>query len=501
MGHKVDASNNLFDMYKRYYDNLPKPLQPILEKSNEKKVSFLKLKSENKIDTAGAGEVGRSDTLQALHLTEVAFYPDAKTTLLGLLQGAKNAVMIVKESTANGIGDAFYNDWVDAIEGRSEYVPVFISWLEFPNYTREFDNEAQKTALIADLKNGIYNEFEGEEELLLSMGATPEKLNWRRWAITNLCGKSVSQFHQEYPTTWQEAFVSSGRPVFPAKICMENKIKTLTAVNEKKQPLKTGDLVIQYNKELYKEYVKDGRTSYEELARIIESVEFVENPRGFFKFWTNIERGKESYRFAAGVDVAEGLEQGDRSIIRVIDRKTSEVCITWDGHIDPDLFAEELHKLWIYLNRDIHFAVERNNHGITVINKLFKLGVYQYYKENFNKGYNTQSSDLGFSTNVKTKPHIINNLNEYIRDGLFTDHEPEFWGECLTFVRNSRGQMQAEGKDSDPGTKCYDDRVMAAAIMLICSQWLPNYMDFKEPPRVARSYIQKKNKPKGETKF
>jgi len=282
---------------------------------------------------------------------------------------------------------------------------------------------------------------------------------------------------------------------------MENRVKTLTAVNNREKPLKTGDLIIQYNKELYKEYVKDGRTSYEELARIIETVEFVENPRGFFKFWTANERGKENYRYAAGVDVAEGLEQGDRSIIRVIDRKTDEISITWDGHIDPDLFAEEIHKLWVYLGRDIHFAVERNNHGITVINKLFKLGVNQYYKENFNKGYNTQSSDLGFSTNVKTKPHIINNLNEYIRDGLFKDYDPEFWSECLTFVRNSRGQMQAEGKDSDPGTKCYDDRVMAEAITLICSQWLPNFMDFKEAPRVARSYIQKKTKPKGETKF
>ena len=60
MGHKVDASNNLFDMFKRYYDNLPKELQPLIEKSNEKKVSFRKLKSENKVDTAGAGEVGRS---------------------------------------------------------------------------------------------------------------------------------------------------------------------------------------------------------------------------------------------------------------------------------------------------------------------------------------------------------------------------------------------------------------------------------------------------------
>lgn len=43
------------------------------------------LRSKITIATAGAGEVGRSATIHNLHVSELAFFPDAKTTMLGLL--------------------------------------------------------------------------------------------------------------------------------------------------------------------------------------------------------------------------------------------------------------------------------------------------------------------------------------------------------------------------------------------------------------------------------
>lgn len=482
-------------MFKRYYDNLPRELQPLIEKSNEKKVSFRKLKSENKVDTAGAGEVGRSDTLQGLHATEVAFYPDANLTMLGLMQGAKNAKIIVKESTANGIGNLFYNDWVSAINGESDYVPIFISWLEVPEYQKEADPN-----ILNDLGNGLFNSFMGEEEMLIKMGATPEKLTWRRWMIKNFCQNDVTRFHQEYPTTWEEAFVSSGSPVFPSHICQRRRKETLELERQNLQPLKRGDLIVTYDKDILSKLKEEGKTSYEDFRFAIDKVEFVENSRGFIRIWKELKKGG-AYRYGAGVDVAEGLAQGDRSEIRIIDREDSEVAVTWSGHIDPDLLGEEIHKLWLWLNKDVHFAIEKNNHGLTVIHKCYRLGVNLYYKQNFSKGYETQSSDIGFQTNVKTKPIMINELNEWIREDLFIDNDPDFWNQCLTFVRNSRGQMQAEGKDSDPNVKCFDDKVIAEGLMVMCSNWLPNFKSDQEIPRFARSYILNQNKPKGITKF
>ena len=96
---------------------------------------------------------------------------------------------------------------------------------------------------------------------------------------------------------------------------------------------------------------------------------------------------------------------------------------------------------------------------------------------------------------------MINELNEWIREELFIDNDTDFWNQCLTFVRNSRGQMQAEGKDSDPNVKCFDDKVIAEGLMVMCSNWLPNFKPEQEIPRFARSYILNQNKPKGITKF
>jgi hypothetical protein len=499
MGHKVDASNNLFDMFKRYYDNLPKLLMPVLEKSNEKKLSFRKLKSENKIDTAGAGEVGRSDTLQALHLTEVAFYPDAKATLLGLLQGAKYSRIIVKESTANGIGDYFYNDWVDAIEGRSDYIPVFVSWLEFPNYKKPFDREEERESLVKDLGSGLFNEYEGEEKMLLEGGAALEQLNWRRWAIKNLCQNDVTRFHQEYPSTWMEAFVSSGRPVFPQSICNQNKVEALRLQREGLKPLKTGDLVFIYDEDMRKTLREQNKIDFEQMRYAVKGVEFVESSRGFIKIWGEPQKGG-TYRYAAGVDVAEGLAQGDRSTIRVLDREFNEVILTWTGHIDADLLAEEIYKIWLFLNKDCHFAVE-TNFSNTTVRRIFAWDVNVYYREKFTRGYASQTNTVGFQTNIKTKKDLVDTLIEWIRLGLFKDYEPEFWGECLTFVRNARGQMQAEGKDTDPSSKCFDDRVIAEGIMLICNHWLPSFIPVKTEETYSRSYIVNSQRSRGETKF
>jgi len=467
MGHKLDASNNLFDMYARYYDLLPNHLKPKLSRSNEKKISYESLGSENKIDTAGAGEIGRSDTLQALHLTEVAFYPDAKGTLLGLLQGAKYAKAVFIESTANGIGDEFYNRWKSAKEGISEFVPLFISWLEFPTYRKEFLTNTQREILM--------NSLSDREQILINLGAEPEQLNWRRKILIDSCAGDEDKFQQEYPATEEQAFVTTGRPVFPVNICMKN-------LTNCPKEISRGNL----------EYVTD------------KTVRFIPDEKGLIKIFKEIKFGQdEYYKFAAGVDVAEGLEQGDYSVIRVLDRETDEVCLVWHGHIDFDLFSKEIHKIQLYLGNKVYFNIERNNHGHAVIIGCYNLRVNLYYEEDFRHGYSIPKQNIGFVTTGKSKGQIIKDLNEWIRDGLYKDNDKNFWEETLTFVTNARGQMQAQGKDKNPNTKSFDDRIMAEALMIKCHYWLPSYHKLKEKiePHSRRITKLKHNQHTKFTKF
>ena len=71
--HVKDSTDALFDIYKRFYDNLPPFLQPKLKKDNQNEIVFGDLDSSIKVATAGAKETGRGDTFTHFHASEIGF--------------------------------------------------------------------------------------------------------------------------------------------------------------------------------------------------------------------------------------------------------------------------------------------------------------------------------------------------------------------------------------------------------------------------------------------
>ena len=128
--HEKDATENLFEMADRYYNNLPVWMQPELGKCNAKELSFDKLDSGYKIGTAGNKAVGRSQTIQLFHGSEVAFWPNAEEHTKGILQAVPDAsdTEIILESTANGVGNYFHQQWKQAEKGLSDFIAIFIPW-------------------------------------------------------------------------------------------------------------------------------------------------------------------------------------------------------------------------------------------------------------------------------------------------------------------------------------------------------------------------------------
>lgn len=200
--HMGDATRSLFAMTKRYNNNLPSGLAPKADKDNENQLLFNKLNSGYRVGTAGSKEIGRSMTNQLLHMSEYAFYDSHGEIKRGIEQTVADisGTEKIKESTANGINNAFYIDWQNAKEGNSDAINIFIPWYWQDEYTR--DDKGQQ--LTDDERDWI--------ELYQYNGLTKKHLAWRRNKLNDFDGdydQKCRGFRQEYPFTDEEAFINS----------------------------------------------------------------------------------------------------------------------------------------------------------------------------------------------------------------------------------------------------------------------------------------------------
>lgn len=207
--HEQKATDNLFTMVRRYHEHCPALLKPSTAADSAKELWFNKRDVRYKISTAGAKGTGRSSTIQYFHGSEVAFWPNAASHMAGIGEAIPLAegTEVYLESTANGIGNTFYNLWQDAVRGISDYEAVFIPWYWEDGYSVD---PPKGFALDPD-------EAEYADAFGLSLG----QMAWRRKKIIGN-GGDVSLFNQEYPATPEMAFMAaSKRALIPPTLVAE----------------------------------------------------------------------------------------------------------------------------------------------------------------------------------------------------------------------------------------------------------------------------------------
>ena len=195
--HDANATNNLFTIAKRYYEECPDIMRPHVGKSNVKELYFDILNSGYKVATAGNKSAGRSDTIQLLHGSEMAFWENAADHAKGILQAVPHAkgTEIILESTANGMGNAFHQQWQLAENNESNFQAIFL-----PFYW-------QKEYRITPPAEFVMSSEEHELKRLFNLDDA--QIYWRRQKITELSTDGMDgeiAFKQEYPFTAAEAF-------------------------------------------------------------------------------------------------------------------------------------------------------------------------------------------------------------------------------------------------------------------------------------------------------
>ena len=421
VAHREDATANLFRMSKLFYDELPAPVKPMLRASNAQELVFenpSKLRSERearpglrsriRCATAGGRGIGRSDTLQCVHLSEYAFWPDGAdgkaSTLAGILQAVPSlpGTMVVIESTANGFED-FKERWDAAVAGENDFEPVFFAWFENPDYSMQVVPGTEWTP--------------EERELRDAYRLTDGQLQWRRWCIANNCGGSLDMFRQEYPASPGEAFLHSGTGVFDNE-------QIVLRLERLPGPAGRGEFT-------------DGEWTESETGAI-----------------TLYELPEEGVPYVLGGDTAG--EGSDYFTAIVIDNVSGRIAAKLRQKYSEPEYVRQIYELGRFYN-DALVAIETNFSTYPVM-KLQEMEYPNQYSREREDTYTRQMrKSYGFRTDRQSRPRAIANLVEVFSSHpeWFTDRE--LLEEMLTFCYNEDHRPEAlAGK--------HDDLVMGAAI-------------------------------------
>lgn len=402
IAHNLDTTIEIFEKIKFFWENLPKFLQPKLKRNNQRALEFLTmpdgepLNSKYTVGTAGNYRFGRGKDIDNLHMSEYAFFAKPEKIKLGAMQAIREGGRVCIESTANGFND-FQREWRDASEGLGRFTPHFFPWT--------IDGSLCEEIVAGEL----FQPTVVEEKIMRANRLSKGQMKWRRLLAREL----REMFTQEYPINDMEAFISSGRPVFD-----------------------------------------NGKLS--EILVLLADVKPVEvHDSNALTIWKKPRRGRT---YVTGADTSEGVLGGDYSCMVVLDRESCEEVAQLHGLFPPPVFAQKCADLGRQYNNAL-MGVERNNHGHTVLNILKnRIGYGNLYHH---REYNstTRSRKLGWDTNLRTKPIMIDELAQAISEGSLAINDPEFVRECLTYVYNDKGGTTAQNG-------CHDDRVIARAIAL-----------------------------------
>ena len=479
------AAKNISEMYNRAALHYPDGIGKITFKPYARS-------PKNLVDTKRGGIIGvgsinnpdqfRSYNYPMNHISESGIWEDTpKRTAKGLVSSLRSSVpnvpysLIVNESTAKGVGTFFHDEWLAAVNGKSRYRSVFVPWYKIDLYQEKIKDYSVFINTMTE-----YDKFCWDE------GATLEGINWYR---NYKEGENYddNQMNEEYPTTPEEAFISTGSRIFPYQYIKQARINT-------RPPIAIGDIQPAglTNKEAFKDIKFHENKNLKYGLKIWKFPEPYVTIKGKRYFVTN--------RYCGFADIGGIHRDADYSCLKIYDRYwmlfggNPETAAMWHGHLDQDLVSWKFAQLG-YWYQMMLLAIESNSlrkektdgdYFITVLDNIAKVYNNLFIRNNHEKIDSDFMPKYGFHTGQGNKDMIITNLLGNFRDDTITEKEKETFDECDTFERKPDGTMGAvQGKK--------DDRVIVTA----GGGWLAT--KYMKPPTLI-DYVAPGDKRKSKTK-
>jgi hypothetical protein len=215
VAHTQEAAEEIFRIVHRFVDWLPEELRagPLrTSRANVRQIVFPEMDSQYRVVTAGDRNAGRGLTVQNLHCSELARWPgDPAETLAGLRASMAPGAELILESTPEGVGGCFYEEWQKAQETGT--VRHFFPWWMERRYRAKAVDEASLSEEERDLRS--------RKRLDL------EQIGYRRQIRADFRGLA----RQEYAEDAESCFLASGDSVFELA-AIEARLATMVAPAE-----------------------------------------------------------------------------------------------------------------------------------------------------------------------------------------------------------------------------------------------------------------------------
>jgi hypothetical protein len=235
VAHTQEAAEEIFRIVHRFLDWLPDPLRngPLkTARSNVRQIVFPMMDSQYRVVSAADKNAGRGMTVQNLHCSELARWPgEAADILAGLRAAMAPGGELILESTPQGVGGCFHQEWMKAAE--TGMVRHFFPWWMERRYRAKAVDEASLT--------------EEERALMVRHGLDLEQIGHRRGVRSNFRGLA----RQEFAEDEESCFLASGESVFELS-AVEARLKTVMDAVEQRR---NGEMEIWLPPVKGKEYV------------------------------------------------------------------------------------------------------------------------------------------------------------------------------------------------------------------------------------------------------
>ena len=371
------------------YARLPawmKERGPVLKTDS---ASVLAFDNDSKIESLPAtAAAGRGDSVYGVIFDEAAHMQDA-SAVFGALEPLCYGPFIVF-STANGMGNWFHEKWVDSEMPDSMWRGVFYPWSAVPERDeRWYENTKRK--------------YVGEEWL----------------------------FYQEYPSTPEEAFAKSGQVAISDALladqhwCPPESLWRWVPHEGNFVELEPGET----HDDVMLKVWREPEVERDELGRVLRHPNYV-----------------------IFLDSAEGLAHGDYNAVEVWDANNWEQVASMETRYPIEYMGEVVEALG-YIYHTALIVVERNNTGLVPITYLSTIAYYPrlYRLPSFGKRKHAERSErYGWRTGVDTKPKMVSDFRQALRDGGVIMHNERFRDQMKTYVRDGKGSFNAvEGNHDD----------------------------------------------------